>query len=77
MLCIEACASGLLKLSRKLNAQSQRFVEIEHEEKCAGCRQCAQMCPEAAIEIDRCSTPKARDPRAAVPVGAGVSGEDT
>jgi len=53
LLCVEACARGLLKLARKLNSQGQRYVEIECDEECRGCKQCAEICPDAAIEIDR------------------------
>jgi len=57
MLCIEACAQGLLKLARQLNSRGQRYVEIEQQDECRGCRQCAEICPETAIEIFRDAAP--------------------
>jgi len=40
-------------MSQDLNQRGQHYVEAEHPENCTGCRQCADVCPDAAIEIER------------------------
>jgi 2-oxoglutarate ferredoxin oxidoreductase subunit delta len=40
-------------MSKKLNSKGYHFAEIEHPEDCKGCRQCAEICPDAAIEIEK------------------------
>jgi len=52
-LCVEACATAVLRMSQDLNQRGQHYVEAEHPENCTGCRQCADVCPDAAIEIER------------------------
>jgi len=52
-LCIQACKHALLKLSGKINARGHQFTEVDGEDECAGCGQCAVVCPDGAIEIAR------------------------
>jgi MinD superfamily P-loop ATPase len=40
-------------ISKSLNASGWHFPEIAPDHECAGCRLCAIICPEAAIEIEK------------------------
>lgn len=51
-LCLAACVRKMLRLSAAFNAKGYRYAETDRVSCCTGCRQCADMCPEAAIEID-------------------------
>jgi len=50
-LCVSACGRDVLKMSGKLNAKGYYYVKAGGKDDCAGCLQCAVMCPDAAIEI--------------------------
>ncbi len=50
-LCVWACPKGSLGLSKELNPLGIHPVQFKQGAECTGCRNCAAMCPEAAIEI--------------------------
>ena len=50
-LCVAACPRTLLIMTDKLNSKGHHYVEIQKANDCIGCRQCAVICPDAAIEI--------------------------
>lgn len=52
-LCLEACKPKVLRFSEKINAHGYHPVELIEAEKCSGCKACALVCPEAAIEVYR------------------------
>ena len=52
-LCVAACVSAVIRMSKKLNSKGQPFPEPTGQVRCTGCRQCSDICPDAAIEIDR------------------------
>jgi 2-oxoglutarate ferredoxin oxidoreductase subunit delta len=52
-LCIEVCPRKLLSMSNDYNQQGQPSVQFEKDGACIGCRQCALICPDAAIEIEQ------------------------
>lgn len=54
-LCVEFCAEGVLRMSPEFNAKGFHFAELEAPAKCTGCKNCALICPDAAIEIRRVS----------------------
>jgi Fe-S-cluster-containing hydrogenase component 2 len=45
-------------MSEGFNKNGGHFAEVTVQEKCIGCLQCALICPDAAIEIDRETTPE-------------------
>lgn len=51
-LCVTACPKDVLAMSTNLNRKGVRIVAANKPESCIGCRQCADICPEAAIEIE-------------------------
>ncbi|HHT9119024.1 MAG TPA: 4Fe-4S dicluster domain-containing protein [Candidatus Hypogeohydataceae bacterium YC41] len=50
-LCIPFCPYNSLNMSRNLNEYGLPTVYFKEGHPCSGCRHCAVMCPEAAIEI--------------------------
>ena len=51
-LCIYYCPRKLIKESKKLNKKGIYVVEFDNsKDESFGCKQCAIMCPEGAIEI--------------------------
>ncbi len=51
-LCTTACAKKLLTLGKQFNKSGYYVVECRDEKgECTGCTLCAEMCPDAAIEV--------------------------
>ena len=50
-LCIAACFRKALHLDKAINARGHHYIEFEDDGGCTGCKQCAEICPDAAIEI--------------------------
>jgi len=40
-------------MSQRLNSKGFHAPSSHADDRCIGCRQCVDMCPEAAIEIDK------------------------
>lgn len=53
VLCVVACGRGLLRMASGLNRRGQRYAEHVREGTCSGCKDCAELCPEGAIEIEK------------------------
>ncbi|MCM8758784.1 MAG: ferredoxin family protein [Candidatus Omnitrophica bacterium] len=49
-LCVEICSQKSLRVSNLFNKMGYHFVEF-HGDKCIGCKKCAIICPDSAIEI--------------------------
>ncbi len=52
-LCIGACPSDVIRIGTKVNDSGYEVAEMKENAKCIGCKMCAVMCPEAAIEVYR------------------------
>lgn len=53
-LCVAACKKNLLVLSKeKINAKGHHPVEMTDQEACVGCANCATMCPDCVITVER------------------------
>jgi 2-oxoglutarate ferredoxin oxidoreductase subunit delta len=50
-LCVEFCPRGALVMGTDLGPRGVNAAEVADESKCAGCLNCAVVCPDAAIEI--------------------------
>lgn len=51
-LCTLACAKHLIRLSKDFNKSGYYAVEYSGKDgECTGCAFCAEMCPDAAIEV--------------------------
>jgi 2-oxoglutarate ferredoxin oxidoreductase subunit delta len=53
MLCVSSCTQQILRSSQKLNSHGFHYAEMADSNECIGCRCCADICPDAAIEIER------------------------
>ena len=51
--CIKACPRDVLAVGKEVNLKGYPYVYVEKPERCTGCCLCAQMCPDAAIEVYR------------------------
>lgn len=51
-LCITVCPKKVLGRSRTLNCKGHQHAEALRPTDCIGCLQCADICPDAAIQID-------------------------
>jgi 2-oxoglutarate ferredoxin oxidoreductase subunit delta len=52
-LCVAFCSREVLAMSRTLNNRGNYVVEVTAEALCTGCRNCARVCPDVAVAIDR------------------------
>ncbi|MBW2261004.1 MAG: tungsten formylmethanofuran dehydrogenase [Deltaproteobacteria bacterium] len=50
-LCTFACHQHVLGMSKELNTKGYFPALVERGPRCIGCRMCAVMCPDVAIEI--------------------------
>ena len=50
-LCVDACPKGCLDMSDTLSESGVTPAIVKDDSKCTGCRDCATICPDAAIEI--------------------------
>lgn len=50
-LCISACPRDILQIGSKVNEDGYEVIEMKENAECIGCKMCAVMCPEAAIEV--------------------------
>jgi len=51
-LCTTACAKKLLKIGKEFNKSGYFIVTyVGKNGECTGCALCAEMCPDAAIEV--------------------------
>ena len=53
-LCVTACPKGIVKLSEtNINAKGYYPAEVLEMDKCIGCANCARMCPDCVITVER------------------------
>lgn len=50
-LCISACPRDVLRIGTEVNEAGYEIAEMKENAECIGCKMCAVMCPEAAIEV--------------------------
>jgi len=53
LFCIDACAKKSISLSDELNLKGYFVASFNAGNGCNGCGNCALMCPEVAIEVQR------------------------
>lgn len=53
-LCINACPKNIIALDEgKTNAQGYHPAQVTDMDKCISCANCALMCPDAVITVER------------------------
>ena len=50
-LCLSACPRDVLQIGTRGNELGYEVAEMKEGAECIGCKMCAVMCPEAAIEV--------------------------
>ena len=53
LFCIEFCPKKCIFLSGELNPKGYFMATFDADSECNGCGNCALMCPEGAIEVER------------------------
>ena len=51
--CVKFCKKDVLAIGEKVNSKGYPYVVVAKPDNCVGCSMCAQMCPDAAIEVYR------------------------
>lgn len=49
--CLSVCRKNVLEIGGHANSKGYRYVSVKSPQDCVGCLMCANMCPDAAIEI--------------------------
>ena len=52
-LCCEFCSENIIVMSSHINNRGYSPATVERMDECIGCRFCALVCPDGAIEIFR------------------------
>lgn len=52
-LCVDACPKKVLGIGKRTNAKGYNVVENVKPDDCIGCAQCAAMCPDCVITVER------------------------
>ncbi len=52
-LCIESCPKECIFLSEELNLKGYYVASFDPSSQCTGCGNCALMCPDVAIAVER------------------------
>ncbi len=50
-LCVVACPTNALALSKHVNNKGYNYAYMLHEEACIGCANCGSVCPDACITV--------------------------
>ena len=50
-LCVTACTKKLIEIGDNINSLGYHVAQIQDEETCIGCANCAEICPDVAIEV--------------------------
>lgn len=50
--CVKFCAKKVLVIGDKVNSKGYEFACVSNDE-CTGCKMCAVICPDAAIEVHK------------------------
>ena len=51
--CVVACPTSVIQLSRDVNAKGYHFAYMENPDACTGCANCAIVCPDGVITVYR------------------------
>jgi len=49
---VALCPKQVLVIAEGMNRRGQHYAKVARVAGCVGCQQCAEICPDAAIEID-------------------------
>ena len=50
-LCVVACPTNVLAMSKQVNAKGYNFAVMENEDACIGCASCGIVCPDGCITV--------------------------
>lgn len=68
-LCVAACPHGVLEISEELSPLGVNPARVVEGKECRLCRNCTDMCPDAAIRLYRLNEEEAEDSQ---PAGEGI-----
>lgn len=49
--CVKFCPKGVLAIGQEVNMKGYQYAVPERPDQCIGCKMCAIICPDAAIEV--------------------------
>jgi len=52
-LCIPVCPKNIISFSKDINQMGYNFAECTNQNECIACKMCYQICPDAAITIEK------------------------
>ena len=52
LICVEACPTGAIKASSRINSKGYVLPEEDDMRRCTGCNLCETVCPDFAITIE-------------------------
>jgi 2-oxoglutarate ferredoxin oxidoreductase subunit delta len=52
LICVEACPTGAIKASGRINSKGYLLPEEDDMHRCTGCNLCETVCPDFAITIE-------------------------
>ncbi len=52
-LCIATCPKKIIAFSKDINQMGYHYAECSDQSQCIACKMCYQVCPDAAITIEK------------------------
>jgi len=49
--CVKYCPGNVIKIGTDVNQKGYQYLVADKMENCIGCKICASICPDAAIEV--------------------------
>lgn len=49
--CLAACPTGVIQMTREVNAKGFHIAYMENPDACIGCANCAIVCPDGVITV--------------------------
>jgi 2-oxoglutarate ferredoxin oxidoreductase subunit delta len=51
--CLVSCPTGVIALSKEVNAKGYHYAGMAQPDSCTGCTNCATVCPDSCITVYR------------------------
>ena len=51
-MCVKVCPQQILSMSKDITVRGYFYAQVHDPSRCIGCKLCAVMCPDVAIEVN-------------------------